>query len=156
MVTKRGFPYVPSAWCGPLSRSCSWPAAVVRRPWTSSVVWSPDGRQAAVIGGDGLYLADGEGTLALLAADVYDAAWLADSERLVLARSREINNWSALADALGPQRTHQVAVKAEAVWQQIQAPGKPIALEDRLQALLETSLSQAEMGAILIHLRSPW
>jgi hypothetical protein len=122
-------------------------------PWTSSVVWSPDGRHAAVIGGDGLYLADGQGRLsALLAADVYDAAWLADSQRLVLARTREINNWSALADALGPQRTDELAVKAEAVWQQIQAPGEPITLEDRLQALLEPS-SQAEMGAILIHLR---
>ena len=122
-------------------------------PWTSNVVWSPDGRHAAVIAADGLYLADGEGTLsALLAADVYDAAWLADSQRLVLARSREINNWSALVDALGTQRTRELALKAEAVWQQIQAPGEPIALEDRLQALLETS-SQGEMGAILIYLR---
>ena len=122
-------------------------------PWTSNVVWSPDGRHAAVIATDGLYLADGEGTLsALLAADVYDAAWLADSQRLVLARSREIHNWSALVDALGTQRTRELALKAEAVWQQIQAPGEPIALEDRLKALLETS-SQGEMGAILIYLR---
>ena len=97
-----------------------------------------------MIGGDGLSLADGEGTLsALLAADVYDAAWLADSERLVLARSREINNWSALAEALGPQRTHEVAVKAEAVWAtelSRSRPGKAHRCwpaKDRLQALLE-------------------
>ena len=122
-------------------------------PSTSTVVWSPDGQHAAVVAADGLYLTDGEGTLsALLAADVYDAAWLADSQRLVLARSREINNWSTLIDALGTQRTRELALKAEAVWQQIQAPGEPMALEDRLQALLETS-SLGETGAILIYLR---
>jgi hypothetical protein len=69
------------------------------------VVWSPDGTRAAVIGDRGLYLADGEGHISeLLVPDVYLAAWLGDSRRLVLARERTLGKWSEIAPFIGPDR----------------------------------------------------
>ena len=54
------------------------------------VVWSPDGSKAAVIGPDGLHIADPGGKLTpLLVKDVRKIAWFADSHRV--AAVREVN-----------------------------------------------------------------
>jgi len=85
------------------------------------IVWSPDGRHAAVIGEDGLYLADAAGHLTpLLVPGVHAAAWLDDSTRLVLARTRKLDDWTAAAKLLSPERAAALADGAEAAWRQVQ------------------------------------
>lgn len=82
--------------------------------------WSPDGRHAAVITADGLYLTDAAGKLSpLLLPRAYRVAWLGDSQHLVVAHSREIKDFASLATALGPERTGQLTAKAESIWQQV-------------------------------------
>jgi hypothetical protein len=82
------------------------------------LTWSPDGRQAAVITLDGLYLTDAAGTLSpLLLPGAYRAAWCPDSTHLVVARKRELKTFQELATLLGPVRTQALIDKAEAVWQ---------------------------------------
>jgi hypothetical protein len=114
--------------------------------WTDPrVVWSPDGRLAAVVGGDGLHVTDAEGSLSpLLAADVSRAVWFADSQRLALVVRRQVPDFSSLAAALGPERTRTLAEAAEIIWQQAQAPAKPIDLGDRIIALTGLGLPFAD------------
>ena len=88
------------------------------------VVWSPDGSRAAVIARDGLYLCDTDGKLTpLLLPGVYQAAWLGDSRRLVVARKRKADTWTLIAAALGPERAAAVAAQAEALWKRLEAGG---------------------------------
>ena len=105
--------------------------------WTDpQVVWSPDGRRAAVIGGDGLHVTDAEGSLSpLLAAGVSRAVWFTDSQRLALIMRREVPDFSSLAAALGPERTRTLVDAAEIIWQQAQAPAAPMDLGDRITLL---------------------
>ena len=85
-----------------------------------SLFWSPDGSRAAVLTSDGLYLTDAAGKLSpLLLPRAYRVAWLSDSQRLVVAHSREIKDFASLATALGPDRTRLLTAKAESVWQQL-------------------------------------
>ena len=93
--------------------------------WQDRLVWSPDGTRAAIITKDGLQFCDAGGKLTpLLAPGVYRAAWLADSRRLVLARSRPINDYATLAALLGPERSRALANKAEIVWREWQSSPK--------------------------------
>ncbi len=75
------------------------------------VVWSPDGRWAAVLGGDGLHVSDADGKLTpLVAAGATRAAWLPDSRRLVVTRPDTFKTWSELAPQLPePQRERIIA-----------------------------------------------
>jgi hypothetical protein len=69
------------------------------------VVWSPDGSRAAVIGDNGLYLADADGRISgTLVADVHLAIWLTDSRQLLLARERKVSKWDEVAPLLGDYR----------------------------------------------------
>ena len=89
------------------------------------LVWSPDGNRAAVIAKDGLHFCDTEGKLTpLLLPGVYQAAWLGDSQRLVVARERKISDWTSIARALGPERAGKVAAKTESLWQQLETGGQ--------------------------------
>jgi hypothetical protein len=127
--------------------------ACVRVPTTRQILWSPDALHAAVITADGLYLSKANGTLSpLVAPDVYAAAWLSDSTRLVVARRRVVNNLSALADALGPARTRELVVKADAVWQQIDSTNK-LGLDARLEALSGLFEREWELKGAWIYLR---
>jgi len=88
-------------------------------------VWSPDGTRAAVIAKDGLHLCAPEGQLSpLLLPDVYLVAWLGDSQRLVVARSRPIGDWVSIARALGPERAAAITAEAERLWQKMEAGGQ--------------------------------
>jgi hypothetical protein len=88
------------------------------------VVWSPDGSRAAVIARDGLYLCDTDGKLTpLLLPGVYQAAWLGDSQRLVVARKRKADSWTPIAAALGSERAAAVVARAEALWKKLEAGG---------------------------------
>ncbi len=111
--------------------------------------WSPDGSRAAVITADGLYLADAAGQLSsLLVPKAYCVAWLGDSQRLVVARSREIKDFGALTTALGPERTRALTARAEAIWQQLQ----PLAsLNDSPKIKPED-----DIGAVVLYLREKY
>ena len=89
------------------------------------LVWSPDGNRAAVIAKDGLHFCDTEGKLTpLLLPGVYQAAWLGDSQRLVVARERKVGDWTSIARALGPERAGKVAADAESLWKQVETGGQ--------------------------------
>jgi hypothetical protein len=101
-------------------------AVVLAGCWKDRVVWSPDGTRAAILTRDGLHFAGADGSLSsVIVSGGYRAAWLADSQRLVFARSRGIKDFAALAAALGPERTRLLEIKAEAAWQQLLAGVRP-------------------------------
>ena len=115
--------------------------------WKDSVIWSPDGNHAAIITTDGLHLCDASGKLSpLLAPGVDRAAWLPDSQRLVLATTREIKEYSALTAALGPERTRSLAAKSEAIWQ--------LWLATPNGADFNPPLAADDVGAVMVYLRA--
>ncbi len=80
------------------------------------LAWSPDGRRATIITADGLHLSGATGQLsALLLAGAYRAAWLPDSERLVVARRKPARTFAEVAAALGPERTRALVAKARSI-----------------------------------------
>ncbi len=84
------------------------------------LAWSPDGKHAAILTADGLFVADANGKIStLLVPGAYLAAWLPDSQSLVVARRKEVKNFAEITAALGPTRARQLATKAEAVWSRI-------------------------------------
>jgi hypothetical protein len=86
-----------------------------------TLVWSPDGTRAVVIAGDGLRLCDAAGKLSEpLLSGVYRAAWLADSQQLVLARKHGTSTWAEVAKAAGPEPAAALIAQAEAIWQKVQ------------------------------------
>jgi hypothetical protein len=89
------------------------------------LVWSPDGTRAAVIAKDGLHFCDVDGKLTpLLVPEVYQLAWLGDSQRLVVARERKVADWTPIAQILGPERAAAVAAQAEAIWKKLETGGQ--------------------------------
>jgi hypothetical protein len=88
-------------------------------------IWSPDGNRAAVIAKNGIHLCDPDGKLSpLLLPNVYQVAWLGDSQRLVVARERKVGDWTPVARALGPERAGKVAAEADALWRNLEAGGQ--------------------------------
>jgi hypothetical protein len=93
------------------------------RDWTDDLVWSPDGRRAVYLNGGDLYLTDTEGRLTpRLATDIYRVAWLGDSQRLLMARSRRVATFAEVASAIGPERTRALIAEAEHLWLHFQRP----------------------------------
>lgn len=70
------------------------------------VLWSPDGKWAAVRGGDeNLYLCDENGKLTpRVAESVSHVAWLPDSKRLLIARSEPAQTWEQVAAVLSEEQ----------------------------------------------------
>lgn len=76
---------------------------------TQRIVWSPDGKQAAVLTDEGLYLCDADGEISgLLLPDVTTVAWFKDSRRLAVDRSLSCTNWHGLAAVLNPQSQESI------------------------------------------------
>jgi len=89
------------------------------------LVWSPDGKTAAVIAKDGLHFCDAEGRLTPpLLSGVYAVAWLGDGQRVVVARAHVAEGWADVAQALGLERAAQVTAQAADVWTKLGA-GSP-------------------------------
>jgi hypothetical protein len=108
-----------------------------QREWPDGLVWSPDGKHAAVLTG-GFHLSDVNGNLSPQLDDrVYRVAWL-DSEHLVLARARTVSTFAEVAQAVGPRRTEAIVAEIEHAWTHIQSPEFP-----------ETGLSVSEKVALL-------
>ncbi|MCX5682711.1 MAG: hypothetical protein NT049_03400 [Planctomycetota bacterium] len=92
------------------------------------VVWSPDGRQAAVIAQDGLYLCDGDGRLSpRVATDVKAAAWLPDSKRLLVFRDTKapVKTWKDALALIGEDAAKEVVARAAVLRQEILAYKTP-------------------------------
>ncbi len=113
-----------------VSKGKTWPATVsaalllllLTGCLEKHVVWSPDGNRAAVIAKDGLHLCAPDGQLTpLLLPGVYEAAWLGDSQRLVVARQRSVANWASIAKALGPERAGKIVADAESLWKRLES-----------------------------------
>ena len=97
---------------------------------TQRVVWSPDGKQAAVLSEDGLYLCDAEGTISgLLLPDVTAVAWFQDSRRLAVDRSVTCTNWQGLAVVLSPQGRENIKSTANELLARLQPGNRDQVLE---------------------------
>ena len=130
------------------------------------IVWSPDGRQAAVLGGEDdngydLYFADAEGRLGpKQAANVCRVAWFPDSRRVVLARLEKVDSWPRLAELLSREeqefldqtaRHMESAIKASAYRE-----GRPSFDQDWERVvsryLAEQRVTDAQVDAIKLYL----
>jgi hypothetical protein len=101
---------------------------------TQRIVWSPDGKQAAVIAGDDLYLCDPEGNLSSrLLSQVSIVAWFRDSRRLAIARGESCTNWIQLAAALSPQTIESIRRSGAELLSKLQSgdPNEILAAENR-------------------------
>jgi hypothetical protein len=104
-----------------ISSACVGP----QREWPDDLVWSPDGKHAAVLT-SGFRISDPDGKLTPQLDDrVYRAAWL-DSERLLLARHRTVSTFAEIAAAVGPDRAGAIAAEAEHEWTHIMSPDFPV------------------------------
>jgi len=78
------------------------------------VVWSPDGRRAALIGGDGLYVCNETGRLSeRLAEAVEQVVWLSDSQRLVAERTVDLSTWEAVRTTIDAERVKGIKAGGE-------------------------------------------
>jgi hypothetical protein len=82
------------------------------------IVWSPDGKRAAVLGDDGLHVCDVTGKLSpVLVANATCAAWLPDSKRSVVSTQKIFSKWQdasrALPDEVETARNNVSAVRDE-------------------------------------------
>ena len=86
------------------------------------VVWSPDGRWAAVSGGDGLYLCDENGRLTprIVEGPAY-VSWMPDSSGLVMMRMETAQTWAQMASCFTDDRRTQFVALAEKIYQQVLA-----------------------------------
>lgn len=82
----------------------------------AKVAWSPDGRRAAVLAADGLYLCGADGKLSARAAEkVLGVAWAYDSKRLVVLRQEHVATWDAAETLLDvPQVVAVIALARQA------------------------------------------
>lgn len=108
---------IPSAFTAARAATVVLAALLIGGCLQERLAWSPDGRHAAIVTAEGLHLAGADGKISpLLAPGVYQAAWLPDSQSLVLARRKPVKNFAELSAALGPTRAKLLAAKAESVW----------------------------------------
>jgi hypothetical protein len=102
-------------------------AAIVGCDPEQLVVWSPDGSKAAVIGADGLHIADPAGKLTpLLVKDVRKVAWFADSHRIAAAREVKVEGWKEAVKYLEPQRVTQLEAEGEKLFKKVMAETGPL------------------------------
>jgi hypothetical protein len=86
------------------------------------LVWSPDGKSAAVIAKDGLHFCDAEGKLTpLLLPDIEMEAWFGDSRQLAVVRKRTVGDWTSIAQVLGSEGAAAVTAEAEGIWSKLEA-----------------------------------
>ncbi len=80
------------------------------------LAWSPDGRSCAVLGDDGLHVADDAGHLSpLLVKSAKSVAWLPDSRRAVVARQVEAATWKDAEPYLAAPQREQIEQRARIV-----------------------------------------
>jgi len=115
------------------------------------VLWSPDGRWAAVVGGDGLYVCGEDGQLSpRVAESVKRVAWLPDSRHLLMARVVKIKTWPEMLPFVSDERRQRLEDAAE------QTRGQVLAYEgdfDEFEPQGLDDLTDGEKGAMFLCLR---
>lgn len=113
------------------------------------VVWSPDGKIAAVLGEQGLYLCDGDGTLSgVLVSNVQVVAWFTDSRRLAIAREESFDSWAKIQPYLDAETRGRILKSAPVAIEQFKA-GRT---KDEISATF-TNLDDNEKIALGIYLK---
>lgn len=111
------------------------------------VVWSPDGRTAAVFGKAGLYLADGKGKLSPYAegdAQVPLVSWLPDSRSVVALQITQAETWDAAAAVLTGEQRAEVMRMAAAMRKDI------LAYEGDVAKLKPKSLEKTDVNPMVV------
>ena len=116
------------------------------------IVWSPDGRQAAAILADGLYLCDPNGELSpRLAEHVQCVTWLPDGRHLCYVQGTAAKRWEEIAAVLAGQAQEDLIAHAERLRRQVMA-GED--WEAQVKALMDDGVLTAnEVDAVKLYLR---
>lgn len=86
------------------------------------VIFSPDGRSAAVAAQDGLYLTDAVGRSRVrIAEDGKPLTWSPDSKRLFASTSRKIASWQDVLPILAPAEQQEIIRRGEATLAEVNA-----------------------------------
>lgn len=89
------------------------------------VFWSPDGQTAALIVNETLYFCDGEGKLSTpFMSNVVTAAWLANSQDLIVEYKMPAKTWIELTNCVGPAIAKEVADAAKRLLPSLQKGAK--------------------------------
>jgi len=147
------------------------------------IAWSPDGRSAVVLGGDGVYLTTAEGKLTgglaylkvtesgKLPSDaekgVLSAScpvWFPGSDRLALVVTQPVTTWQALATVAGEAELARLAGKADELRAALLAGTQPKEAMEKVgkdltgeeQTLLRFRISQSNPGEVGKALGPEW
>ena len=105
------------------------------------VIWSPDGKRAAVLASDGLRVSDDTGTIsAPLLVDVQICRWLPDSIHTLVVSSKTTTSWEEIKNLYSKGERLKILHIAQSIWR----AGSATKL---------TSLDQALVPDALIYLR---
>jgi hypothetical protein len=86
------------------------------------LIWSPDGKWAAVRTGDGLYLCDENGRLSgRIADEVSSVAWFPDSRRLLVQEGQMVKTWDEVASAVPEDTRNRLLELSERLYQEAMA-----------------------------------
>ncbi|TWT44620.1 hypothetical protein RAS1_10350 [Phycisphaerae bacterium RAS1] len=115
------------------------------------VNWSPNGKRAAVIAADGLYLCNPDGQLSSrLAENVRRVAWTPDSLQLIAVRQVAVNTWAEASRFFSAEQGASIASAAELLFTEA------MTYDGDWKAFPARSLHDLSPGgstAALIHLR---
>jgi hypothetical protein len=126
--------------------------AVLAGCFPKRVVWSPDGKQAVVLGENGLYLCDADGKISgLLVSNVTVAAWFPDSQRIALARRARYGNWSEAQRHVTTDIRDRIVAQGQSLLKDLKAGGEfNAALADANEKMHDDS----EKNLVGLYLRS--
>jgi hypothetical protein len=115
------------------------------------LMWSPDGKRAAVIAKDGLHFCDPEGKLTpLLLPGVDRVAWFSNSQQLAVARTRSVGDWASIARAIGSARAAAITAKADEIWSKVEAGAQ---LDVLIKSAFLNGLKETQPLSILLRER---
>ena len=93
-------------------------AAILAGCVPKKIVWSPDGRRAAVVAARRLYLCDADGTLSAAVVDRVDGdtlapvAWFPDSQRILVVREEKVRDWDEAATLMSETVREELIARA--------------------------------------------
>ena len=115
------------------------------------VRWSPDGKTAAVLAPDGLYLADAEGKLsARIAEGVKAAEWTPDSKRLVVIRHTELPTWKEARAFLDEAQARKIVAGGKRLKEEFLAHQGPM---DQFEPSCAADVSPQQITLMLLYIR---
>ncbi|HUN82061.1 MAG TPA: hypothetical protein VMV81_11205 [Phycisphaerae bacterium] len=87
------------------------------------IVWSPDGKRAAVSTDHGLYIIDRDGRVLSprLECGMSRCSWFADSKRLAMVYVQKVHDWNGLAPLFDQKQTAEIAAESRKLRERILA-----------------------------------